>query len=132
MNKRHRVWIGIGTVAVAAVAIALRVLSQPPDFAAAAPAIGENETVAMLAALKPPKRQRPVIAVIGINDATETTDYVMPTGILRRADVADVLMVATGPGRVALYPAQLSSRTRQLRSSRRVIRTAPTTSSSLQ
>ena len=36
-------------------------------------------------ALKPPKRQRPVIAVIGINDATEITDYVLPTGILRRA-----------------------------------------------
>ena len=46
-----------------------------------------------------------MIAVIGINDATEVTDYVMPTGILRRADVADVLMVATGPGPVKLYPA---------------------------
>ena len=49
-----------------------------------------------MCALKPPKRQRPVIAVIGINDATETTDYLMPTGILRRADVADVLLLATG------------------------------------
>ena len=43
--------------------------------------------------------------IIGINDATEVNDYVMPTGILRRADVADVLMVATGPGPVKLYPA---------------------------
>jgi putative intracellular protease/amidase len=43
--------------------------------------------------------------MIGINDATEVTDYLMPAGILRRADVADVLMVATGPGRVKLYPA---------------------------
>ena len=43
--------------------------------------------------------------MIGINDATEVTDYLMPVGILRRADVADVLMVATGPGRVKLYPA---------------------------
>ena len=65
--------------------------------AAAPPAIAQDEIAATLAALKPPKRQRPVIAVIGINDATEVTDYVMPTGILRRADVADVLMVATGP-----------------------------------
>ena len=46
-----------------------------------------------------------MIAIIGINDATETTDYLMPTGILRRADVADVMLLATGPGRVALYPA---------------------------
>jgi putative intracellular protease/amidase len=58
----------------------------------------------MLASLKP-KRERPLVAVIGINDATETTDYLMPTGILRRADVADVMMLATDPGPVQLYPA---------------------------
>ncbi|MGO4677777.1 DJ-1/PfpI family protein [Bosea sp. 2YAB26] len=43
--------------------------------------------------------------MIGINDATETTDYLMPGGILRRADVADVMMLATGPGPVRLFPA---------------------------
>ena len=59
----------------------------------------------MLAALKPPKRQRPLIAIIGINDATEATDYLMPYGILRRADVADVVPLATEPGPVKLYPA---------------------------
>ena len=59
----------------------------------------------MVEALKPPKRQRPVVAIIGINDATEATDYLMPYGILRRADVAEVLTVATNPGPVKLYPA---------------------------
>ena len=59
----------------------------------------------MLMALKPPKRQRPLIAIIGINDATETTDYLMPFGILRRSDVADVVLLATEPGPVKLYPA---------------------------
>lgn len=59
----------------------------------------------MLSALRPGPERRPLIAVVGINDATETTDYLMPTGILRRADVADVLMLATGPGPVQLYPA---------------------------
>jgi transcriptional regulator GlxA family with amidase domain len=58
-----------------------------------------------LAALKPPKRRRPVIATVGINDATETTDYLMPYGILRRADVADVMLLATRPGSVTLFPA---------------------------
>ncbi len=106
MNKRHRVWIGAVLAVVVVVAIGLSVLSRPPDSTVyAPPAIGQDETAATLAALKPPKRQRPVIAVIGINDATEVNDYVMPTGILRRADVADVLMVATGPGPVKLYPA---------------------------
>lgn len=105
MKKRHRVWIGAG-VAVAVVAVALQFLSRPPEPSAAAPpAIGEDEVAATLAALKPPKRARPVVAMIGINDSTEVTDYVMPAGILRRADVADVLMVATGPGPVKLFPA---------------------------
>ena len=106
MNQRHKVWLGTGLVVAIAAAVGLRVLSKPPQGPIAAAAeIGQDEIAATLAALKPPKRQRPVIAVIGINDATETTDYVMPTGILRRADVADVLLVATGSGPVKLYPA---------------------------
>lgn len=82
------------------------ILTLPPAQAAAEPApIDAREAAAAIDALKPPKRARPVVAVIGINDATETTDYLMPAGILRRADVADVTMVATGPGPVRLYPA---------------------------
>ena len=65
----------------------------------------QAETDATLAALKPPKRVRPLVAIIGINDATETTDYLMPYGILRRAGVADVVALATEPGPVTLYPA---------------------------
>ena len=81
-------------------------MSLPPDHAVALPpAISPDERAATVAALRPPKRSRPVIAVIGINDGTETTDYLMPAGILRRADVAEVLLVATGSGPVELYPA---------------------------
>jgi transcriptional regulator GlxA family with amidase domain len=82
------------------------ILSLPGAPAAgAAPAIDSREAEAIVAGLKPPKRQRPVIAIVGINDATEATDYLMPAGILRRADVADVMTVATNPGSVKLYPA---------------------------
>lgn len=106
MNKRHMLLIGAGIVIAGAVGFGGWLMTLPAGSAVAdAPAIAQEEADAMLAALKPPKRQRPVIAVIGINDATETNDYIMPTGILRRADVADVLMVATGPGPVKLYPA---------------------------
>jgi transcriptional regulator GlxA family with amidase domain len=81
-------------------------LSLPPAPAAhGAPAIESGEADAIVAALKPPKRQRPVIAVTGINDTTETTDYLMPIGILRRANVAEVMAVATQPGAVLLDPA---------------------------
>jgi putative intracellular protease/amidase len=105
MRKRHKMYIGAG-IAVVAVAVALQFLSRPPQSPASPPpAIGEDEVAATLAALKPPKRARPLVAMIGINESTEVTDYLMPAGILRRADVADVFMVATGPGPVKLYPA---------------------------
>jgi len=77
--------------------------AAPVTFAP--PAIPQAETEAMLAALKPAKRARPLIAIVGINEATETTDYLMPAGILRRADIADVMTLSTGPGPVKLYPA---------------------------
>ncbi|WP_199259454.1 DJ-1/PfpI family protein [Paracoccus binzhouensis] len=80
--------------------------SLPPGPAALQPPpVPQAEAQAMLAALKPPKRPRPLIAVVGLNDATETTDYLMPAGVLRRAGIADVVMLATGPGPVRLYPA---------------------------
>jgi transcriptional regulator GlxA family with amidase domain len=69
------------------------------------PPIAAAEAEASLAALKPPKRQRPLVAIIGLNDATETTDYLMPYGILKRADVTDVVALATEPGPVMLFPA---------------------------
>lgn len=106
MSKRRWLGIGLGILATGAIGFGGWLLTLPADSAVAdAPPIAQEEADAMLAALKPPKRPRPVIAVIGINDATETNDYIMPTGILRRADVADVLMVATSPGPVKLYPA---------------------------
>lgn len=70
-----------------------------------APAISKDESEATLAALQPPKRKRPLIAIVGINEMSETTDYLMPYGILARADIADVLTLGTQPGPVSLYPA---------------------------
>ncbi len=106
MSKRHLLIAGLGVVIVGLAGFGGWLFTRPPaSHDAAAPPIAQEEVEATLAALKPPKRARPVIAVIGINDATEVTDYLTPTGILRRADVADVLLVATGPGRVKLYPA---------------------------
>lgn len=105
MSKSWFIWGGVAFVALALAGFGGWVLSLPATTAAAeAPPVPQAEVDAMLAALEP-KRERPLVAVIGINDATETTDYLMPTGILRRADVADVTMLATGPGPVRLYPA---------------------------
>jgi putative intracellular protease/amidase len=106
MNLRHILWSALGAIVLFAVIGGAWILSLPPaPSVAAPPAIAQDERDAMIAALKPPKRQRPLIAIIGINDATETTDYLMPYGILTRADVADVVTLATQPGSMTLFPA---------------------------
>jgi putative intracellular protease/amidase len=105
MNSRRILWSALGAVVLAAVIGGAWIFSLPTAASVAAPpAIAQDERDATIAALKPPKRQRPLIAIIGINDATETTDYLMPYGILTRADVADVVTLATAPGPVTLYP----------------------------
>jgi transcriptional regulator GlxA family with amidase domain len=104
--KRRFIKGGAGVVVLALGGFGGWILLLPGAAAAgAAPAIDSREAEMIIDGLKPSKRQRPVIAIIGINHATETTDYLMPAGILRRADVADVMTVATNPGAVSLYPA---------------------------
>ena len=106
MTSRRLLWSALGAVAVLAMIGGGWIVSLPPTpVVAAAPAIAQQETDATIAALKPPKRQRPLIAIVGINDATETTDYLMPYGILKRADVADVVTLATVAGPMTLFPA---------------------------
>lgn len=106
MNWRIVSWSGLGAVALVVAIGGAWILSLPPaPTLTPAPPIATGEADATLAALKPPKRKRPLIAIVGINDATEATDYLMPYGILRRADVADVVPLATEPGPMKLYPA---------------------------
>ena len=51
------------------------------------------------------ERPRPVIAVLGDNEATETTDYVVPYGILAESGVAEVLALSTEAGPIQMKPA---------------------------
>jgi putative intracellular protease/amidase len=105
MTLRRLLWSALGAVVVLIIAGAGWLWSLPPVASVTPPPeIAQDEHDATIAALKPPKRQRPLIAIIGINDATETTDYLMPYGVLTRADVADVVTLATAPGPVTLYP----------------------------
>ncbi len=106
MSKSFVLWGVASLVVLGLLGFGGWVLSLPaPTASAVAPAVPPAEADAMLAALRHEGEGRPVVAVIGLNDATETNDYVTTTGILRRADVADVVMLATGPGPVQLYPA---------------------------
>ena len=105
MKSRRLLWSALGAFVFLIAIGGAWILSLPPaPSVAAPPPIAQDERDATIAALKPPKRQRPLIAIIGINDATETTDYLMPYGILKRADVADVVTLATRPGPMTLFP----------------------------
>jgi transcriptional regulator GlxA family with amidase domain len=70
-----------------------------------APAAPDAERAELIAALRPPKRARPVIAVLAHNGGTETTDFLVPYGVLRASDAADVAAVALRDGPVTLMPA---------------------------
>ena len=106
MRRLTILWGGLGAVFLAGAIGAGWILSLPPAPSAyEPPALASGETETILESLKPRTRERPVIAIVGINNATEVTDYLMPYGVLRRSDVADVVLLATETGRVKLYPA---------------------------
>jgi hypothetical protein len=69
---------------------------------AVAPAVPPDEAAELVASLRPHPADRPLLAVVGLNDATETTDCLIPTGILRRADV---IVLSKKPDPVRLFPA---------------------------
>jgi putative intracellular protease/amidase len=102
-------WIGaaIGVLAVAApIALAPRGGGSTPVPAAAAIEDAEHERT--IGAMRQPQnrlgRERPVIAILALNEATEITDLMVPYGVLRRADVADVSVVAEQAVPVRLFP----------------------------
>jgi transcriptional regulator GlxA family with amidase domain len=105
MSWRIALWSLFGLAIVFVVGAGVWIFTLPAPKTVVLPDIPAAEADAMVASLRPPKRQRPLIAIIGINDATETTDYLMPYGILRRADVAAVMALSTAPGNVKLFPA---------------------------
>jgi transcriptional regulator GlxA family with amidase domain len=76
---------------------------MPP--APADPALREQQTQAFVQAMKPRRAGRPVVAIVALNEGTETTDFLLTHAVLKRADVADVKAVAPRRGRVELFPA---------------------------
>ena len=68
-------------------------------------AMTESQAQAFVEALKPRCSGKPVVAVLALNEGTETTDFLLPHAVLQRAGVVDVQVVAPRRGRVLLYPA---------------------------
>ena len=94
-------------VGTAALAVAGFVLSLPGARPRGAPTtlVSSRERAELLAQLRPPKRARPVVAVLASNAGTETTDFVVPFGVLRASDAAEVFAVAPSAEPVTLMPA---------------------------
>jgi transcriptional regulator GlxA family with amidase domain len=58
-------------------------------------------------ALRPPVegRDKPIVAVVADNAGTETTDFIVPYGMIKVSGVAEVRAVSSAPGAVDLMPA---------------------------
>jgi transcriptional regulator GlxA family with amidase domain len=103
MSKRA-ILLGTST-AITLLAVALLVLAPgTPAPLPVVPPIETSEHARTIDALRPPKRARPVIAIITLNDATEVTDLLVPYGVLSHANVADVTVVAERTDPVRLHP----------------------------
>jgi putative intracellular protease/amidase len=100
--------VGLAGVVVLLVLAAVGLVMYFPSERGSSPSIApitEGERALTLAAMKPPKRARPVVAIVGANEGTETTDYLIPYGVLKRSGAADVFALGTTPGVMRLMPA---------------------------
>ena len=96
----------LGVTAVAAVFASGLLLDRAPTPDRGQQAkIGADEHARTIDAMKPPKRARPLIAVLGHNAGTETTDFLIPYGVLAESGAADVVAVAPHAGSIRLKPA---------------------------
>jgi transcriptional regulator GlxA family with amidase domain len=104
--RRRTLLIG-GAAALAVPLIAAPVLLAPGADVPPSPeppGIDPAEHARTIAAMRPPTRERPVIAIVAFNAATEVTDLLGPFNVLARAGVADVFIVAERAAPVQLYP----------------------------
>lgn len=108
MRKRTIVFSLGAVVALSVIAapILLAPGEEPADTLPVA-SIDSAEHAQTIEAMRP-KRERPVIAILALNDATEVSDFLVSYGVLKHANVADVTVVAERAEPVRLYPSPLS------------------------
>ena len=94
-------------------AIAATLVAFTPSLLVAAPVAAQSAPITSAAApegrliLPRPKagRSRPLVVVVAENVGAETTDFVVPYGVLKDSGVADVRSLSTGEGPVQLLRA---------------------------
>lgn len=106
VSVKRRTFIASGAAGLAVVVGApFAILSLPDVQAAAPPPIEADEHARVIEALAPPKRARPIIAVVAGRRGGETTDFLIPFSVLTRSGVADVRTLGVRDGPVPLMPA---------------------------
>ena len=104
--RRRTLIIGLGAAAVlAAGAVPVLLAARPQPVAALAPdRVSPTEQQQTIEALRPPRRQRPAIAILTLNEGTEVSDFLSAYGVLSESGVADVTVVADRAEPIRLYP----------------------------
>ena len=92
------------TPGVGCLPVWLAVRDEPPTHSLAPERVSPAEHRQMIEALKPPKRQRPAIAVLALNAGTEVCDFLSAYGVLAESGVADMTVVADRADPIRLYP----------------------------
>jgi putative intracellular protease/amidase len=94
----------LASLAAGATTVAAIVPDPMPVSAPTTPAT-QGEYRRTVDAMKPPKRARPLVAILGDNRGTEAIDFLIPYGVLKRSGVADVVAVGMSSGPLKLRPA---------------------------
>jgi transcriptional regulator GlxA family with amidase domain len=101
--------MGLGAAAALAVGSlpVLLVARNKPTALLVPDRVSSSEHQQTIDALKPPKRQRPAIAILAHNQGTEVSDFLSTYGVLAESGVADVTAVAERPDPIRLYPGDI-------------------------
>lgn len=104
--RRRTLGVGVGAAAVLAVGSLTAFLAAHSEPTASLPPdrVSSGEHQQAIEALKPPRRQRPAIAILGLNEGTEVSDLLSSYGTLSQSSVADVTVVAPRSDPIRLYP----------------------------
>lgn len=104
--RRRTLGVGLGAAAALAAGglAALLAVRNEPTATPSPDRVSSAEHQQAIEALKPPKRQRPAIAILALNEGTEVSDLLSSYGVLSQSGVADVRVVAPRADPVRLYP----------------------------
>ena len=80
-------------------------LGGPGNRPVAATPIPRDQHDATIELMRPPKRERPVVAVLADHRGSETTDFIVPWSVLTRSGDCEVKTVGTQSGPIQLIPA---------------------------